>query len=174
MKVNLKIKEDNTVQTVQHEVEEVNIRQITKSIKTVKSIVDIVREDKHLQALLTEMFDSGQEDNKKDSEEEQTEEATEELFGKRIMAYAAGAMDVLLMEVPEKVFELLSIMSNIEYETFMQQKPDDVFDIYDAIIQVNDIDKLVNRAKKSLALTKAQTKVMNLFPKKEQQEAKQA
>jgi len=166
MKVNLKIKEGNTVQTEQHEVEELSIRQVTNSIKTIKGIIDLAREDQHLQASLVEMFDEAQQDN------EEKEDAED--FGKVVMKNAAGAMDVLLMEVPDKAFELLSILSGIEYETLMNQKAEDVFDIYDAVIQVNDIGKLVNRAKKSLALTKAQTKVMNLFPKKEQQVQKQA
>jgi len=166
MKVNLKIKEGNTVQTEQHEVEEISIRQVTNSIKTIKGIIDLAREDQHLQASLVEMFDEAQQDN------EEKEDAED--FGKVVMKNAAGAMDVLLMEVPDKAFELLSILSGIEYETLMNQKAEDVFDIYDAVIQVNDIGKLVNRAKKSLALTKAQTKVMNLSPKKEQQVQKQA
>src|SRR5699024_3687633 len=95
-------------------------------------------------------------------------------FGKVVTKNAAGAMDVLLMEIRDKAFELLSSLSGIEYETLMNQKAEEVLDLYDAGIQVNDIGKLVNRAETSLALTKAQTKVMNLFQKKEQQVQKQA
>lgn len=164
MKVNLKVKEDNTVQTIQHEVEELSIRQVTNSIKTVKGIIDIIQEDQHLQVLLVEMFESQQDD----------EEKSDDDFGQVVMKNAVGAMDVLLMEIPDKALELLAILSGIEHDTLLEQKAEDVFDIYDAVIQVNDIEKLIKRAKKSLALTKAQTKVMNLFPKKEQQEQKPA
>src|SRR5699024_5287443 len=164
MKVNLKVKEDNTVQTIQHEVEELSIRQVTNSIKTVKGIIDIIQEDQHLQVLLVEMFESQQDD----------EERSDDDFGQVVMKNAVGAMDVLLMEIPDKALELLAILSGIEHDTLLEQKAEDVFDIYDAVIQVNDIEKLIKRAKKSLALTKAQTKVMNLFPKKEQQEQKPA
>jgi len=164
MKVNLKVKEDNTVQTIQHEVEELSIRQVTNSIKTVKGIIDIIQEDQHLQVLLVEMFESQQDD----------EEKSDDDFGQVVLKNAVGAMDVLLMELPDKALELLAILSGIEHDTLMEQKAEDVFDIYDAVIQVNDIEKLIKRAKKSLALTKAQTKVMNLFPKKEEQDQKPA
>ena len=164
MKVNLKVKEDNTVQTIQHEVEELSIRQVTNSIKTVKGIIDIIQEDQHLQVLLVEMFESQQDD----------EEKSDDDFGQVVMKNAVGAMDVLLMEIPDKALELLAILSGIEHDTLLEQKAEDVFDIYDAVIQVNDIEKLIKRAKKSLALTKAQTKVMNLFPKKEEQDQKPA
>lgn len=160
MKVNLKIKDGNTVETVQHEVEEVNIMQITKAMKVISNILSTVQENEQLQSVFSEIFNQAQE-NMDDSAEE---------FGMKLLQNAVGAMDVLLIEVPEKAFELLAILADIEVETLMKQKPDEVFDIYDAIIQVNDIEKLIKRAKKSLALTKAQEKVMNLFPKPKQTE----
>lgn len=162
MKVTLKIKDGNTVQTEQHEVEELSIRQVTGAIKSVKGIINVVQEDKHLQQVLAEMF-----------EESQTEGSDKE-FGQHIAQNLMGALDVLLMEIPDKVIELLAVLSGVEHDTLLDQKAEDVFDIYDAVIQVNDIEKLINRAKKSSALTKAQTKVMNLFPKKKEQEQKQA
>lgn len=155
MKVAIKVKEGNTVHTEQREIEEINIMQMTQSIKVVKDILDAVRKDEYLFAVLEEMFE-GDED-----------ETAESFFTDKFATNLIGALDVLLVEVPEKAFELLSVLSNIEYDVFMQQKLDEVFDIYDAIIEVNDIEKLVNRAKKSLQLTKAQKSVMDLFRKKE-------
>lgn len=157
MKVNLKIRDGNTVQTEQYEIEEINIMQMTSGIKVIKDIFDVVRKDEHLKAVLEEIFFESQ-------TEKDEEKSAEEMFTKNFVNNAIGAIDVLLMEVPEKVFELMSVLSGIEHETFMQQKPEEVFDIYDAIIEVNEIEKLVNRAKKSLRLTKAQKKIMNLFP----------
>lgn len=162
MKVNLKIKEENKVETIQHEVEELNLFQITRAIKVIKDVMKLAQNDPHLKSLFEEIFtEQGAEINADDLDES---------FVQKLL----GAMDVLLAEIPEKAFEMLSVLSDVEYDTFMQQKPEDVFDIYDAVIQVNDIDKLINRAKKSLALTKSQVKVMNLFPKRTQPEQKQA
>lgn len=160
MKVAIKIKEGNAVHTEQREIEDINILQMTKAIKVVKDILDVVRKDKHLQAVLEEIFSEAQ-------EEDGQEKGAEEFFTKDFAGNLIGAIDVLLMEIPEKIFELMSVLSGIDYEIFMQQKPEEVFDIYDAILEVNDIEKLVNRAKKSLALTKAQKDIMSLFQKKE-------
>lgn len=164
MKVNLKIKEDNKTETIQHEIEELNLIQVTRAIKTIRDVIKLAQDDENLKELLEEVFDEAQEDGE-DAEEE---------FGKDIAQKLFGALDILLVEVPEKAFELLAIMANIEHKVFMQQKPEDVFDIYDAVIQVNDIEKLINRAKKSLELTKSQVKVMSIFQKKKQPELKQA
>lgn len=164
MKVNLKIKEDNKTETIQHEIEELNLIQVTRAIKTIRDVIKLAQDDENLKELLKEVFDEAQEDGE-DAEEE---------FGKDIAQKLFGALDILLVEVPEKAFELLAIMANIEHKVFMQQKPEDVFDIYDAVIQVNDIEKLINRAKKSLELTKSQVKVMSIFQKKKQPELKQA
>ncbi|GGB41739.1 hypothetical protein GCM10011409_19100 [Lentibacillus populi] len=166
MKVNLKIKEDESITTVQHDIEEMNIIQITKAIKKIKEIFDIAQKDQNLQALLVDVFD--------ESQKADEDKAAESEFGQRIIANAIGALDVLLMEIPDKALELLSILSGIDYETFVQQKAMDVFDIYDAIIQVNDIDQLIKRAKKSLALTKAQTKFMTMLKPKQTVEPVQA
>lgn len=154
MKVTIKIKEGNTVKKEQHEIEEINILQMTRAIKVIKDILDTASKDEHLLALLTEFF----------TEEKSVEEVAPQSFASHLI----GSLDVLLIEVPEKAFELLSVLSGIEYDIFMQQKPEEVFDIYDAILEVNDIERLITRAKKSLALTKAQKIFMNLIPKKQE------
>ncbi len=160
MKVTIKIKEGNTTSAEQYEIEEVNIIQMTKAIKVIKDIFDVVIKDENLLSVMEEIFEETQ-------QEDGDEKTAEEFFTQNFAKNLIGSLDVLLLEVPEKVFELLSVLSGIEYDVFVQQKPEEAFDIYDAILEVNDIEKLVNRAKKSLALTKAQKKVMNLFKKKE-------
>lgn len=159
MKINLKIKDGNTTQTEQYEIEEINIIQMTQAIKVIKEIFDVARKDEHLLAVLEEIFEETQ-------REDGEEKSAEEFFTQKFAGNLLGALDVLLMEVPEKVFELMSVLSGVEYDVFVQQKPDEVFDIYDAILEVNDIEKLVKRAKKSFRLTKAQKDIMNLLRKK--------
>ncbi|HLR58918.1 MAG TPA: hypothetical protein VK094_00370 [Pseudogracilibacillus sp.] len=166
MKVNLKIKneEENSVKTEQFEVEEVSLFQVTRAIKVIKDIVSLTKEDEDLKALLAQFFDDAQSDIAESDEDE---------AGNKILEHATGALDVLLMEVPDKAIELLSALSGVGLDTLMQQKLDDAFDVYDAIIQVNDIDKLIQRAKKSFALTKSQTRIMNHFKSKETEKPKQ-
>ena len=160
MKINLKIKEDNKVETIQHEVEEIGLFQLTGAIKVIKDVLKLAQNDPNLQSLIEEIF-----------EEEEGKNALDNLDN-RFMQKLIGAMDVLLEEVPDKAFELLAILSDVDHDVFMQQKAVEVFDIYDAIITVNDVDKLIRRAKKSLALTKAQVKVMSIFQKKKSTEPK--
>lgn len=164
MKVNLKVKEDNTVQTVQHEIEKVNILQITDAVKVIKDIFVSAKDNENLQALIQDILDEFQSGQDKEIAE----------VGMKILKRAIDSMDLLLVELPEKTLELFSILSGVEYDTLVRQKAEDVFDIYDAVIQVNDIDKLIKRAKKSLELTKAQVKVMSLFNPNKQTEQAQA
>lgn len=143
MKVTLKIKKDNTVETIQHEIESINLLQFQKSLKIIKEVLDIVQKDESLKNLLVGAIESAGGD--------------EEELDTRFLASAVEAFEVLLINIPEKAFELLAAMSGIGYDTLMSQKAEDVFDIYDAILEVNDIEKLFKRAKKSLAVTKAMT-----------------
>lgn len=162
MKINLKVKEGNKVETIQHEVEEIGLFQLTGAIKVIKDVLKLAQNDPNLQSLIEEIFEEAEGENTLDN------------LDNHFMQKLIGAMDVLLEEVPDKAFELLAILSDVDHDVFMQQKAVEVFDIYDAIITVNDIDKLIGRAKKSLALTKAQVKVMSIFQKKTQPELKQA
>lgn len=151
IKINLQVKDENTkaVATEQFIVDEMVMGQVTNTIKVVNDVLNLVQNDENLSAVLNEFLygtDEGNED-----------------FSQTLTNRIVSGINVLLVEVPDKAIELLSAMSGIDYGIIMQQKADNVFDIYDAIIQVNDIDKLVQRAKKSFKLTKAQTKVMNMF-----------
>jgi|SRR5699024_2258068 len=181
MKVNLKVKENNQVETIQHEVEELNLFQVTKTINIIGDLFKLTEKDDKIKGLFDELFDprnmdmgevEESEEGENDSEENPSEMGISQEGGERIMGKLFQAFDVLLTHVPEYAFDLLSTLAGIEYEVLMQQKIDDVFDIYDAIIEVNDVEKLVKRAKKSFALTKAQTKVMNHFQGKKEQELK--
>lgn len=145
MKVTLKVKNENTVESIQHEIEEVNLLQITSALKVIKEIVEIAEQDKGLKSLFVNLFEQ---------EENQDEDAW-----MVILQSAAGAFDALLVNIPGKAFELLAALSDVEYDTLMQQTPFDVMDIYDAVLEVNDMEKLIDRAKKSLAATKKLTTI---------------
>lgn len=166
MKINLKIvNEDKSVSSEQFEIEEVNLRRVTRSIEVIKDVISLAKDDEDLQNLIGEFFDEVE-------TQANDGEGTGEEFGSNIIKHLTGAIDVLLTKIPEQGVDLLAALSGVEYETLMDQKLEDVFDVYDAIIEVNDIDKLVKRAKKSLALTKSQTKIMNLFSPKVAEEMK--
>ncbi|MFD1450831.1 hypothetical protein [Oceanobacillus sojae] len=141
MKVNLKIENGNTTETEQHEVKKINVFQLQGFFKTIKEIIVIVQNDEALRGIFEDFANGANADT----------EVTPQFVATRI----AGAFEAVLINIPEKAFELLSILSGIEKKTLMNQPVEDAFDIYDAVIEVNDIERLWARAKKSFGATKS-------------------
>ncbi|MER2090921.1 MAG: hypothetical protein ABS920_14375 [Sporosarcina sp.] len=148
MKVTLKIKNENTVESVQHEVEEIDLFQFQKGLSVVKDVFEMTQKDESLKNLFGELFNK--------------EEGDDDELDAQFLSHAVGAFEVLLINIPHKAFELLSAMSGIKLDTLMKQKVNDVFDIYDAVIEVNDLEKLIGRAKKSLFATKAKMSFLKM------------
>lgn len=142
MKITLRVGNGDTFENVQHEISKIKIHQITKSLAVIKDIFGIVQGDESLKAAFGEFMNSV-------GEEEASDQSGEELMVKLM-----GAYETLLLNLPDKAIELLSALSGIEKDIVMAQDVEDVFDIYDAVVEENDIEKLINRAKKSLAVTK--------------------
>lgn len=146
MKVNLKIKKDNTVETIQHEVESINFLQFSSALKTISNIMHILNDNTELKQTFENMFAA--------------ENDEQELSAQYVIARAAGAFEAVLIHIPQEGFNLLATLSGVERKTLEKQDLLDVFEIYDAVLEVNDIEKIVNRAKKSFAATKSATKFM--------------
>lgn len=89
-----------------------------------------------------------------------------------IIKNAIGSFETLAVKMPERAYQLLAAVSGIEYDLLMAQKVENIFDIYDAVVELNDVEKLVARIKKSLALTKTKTAFLNLGKKKPKPAAK--
>lgn len=149
--ITLKTKQGDTVKKTQHEVEALNLFQLSDSLKVVKDVFAMMQDDPALQDLFTELFAEGA--------------ADDETLDSQFLRHAVGAFEVLLVNVPEKAYELLSAMSGIKLDVLKEQKVIEVFDIYDAILEVNDIEKLITRAKKSLAATKVKMNFMKIAKK---------
>lgn len=58
------------------------------------------------------------------------------------------AVGFLLEAAPERLSEIISIMADIDRVTIEYQDMDKYFDLVEAVIEVNDIEKLVARIKK--------------------------
>ena len=142
MKINLKITKDNSTETVQHEIEPINLFQFKEAMKILKDVVDQLRQDDMLQPLLDGIEGAEAEDGAEDQ---------------AMAAFLAGAFELIMIEIPEHAMHLLATLSGIKHDDLLQQKVEDAFDIYDAVIEVNDLEKLIKRGKKSLAVTKSRT-----------------
>lgn len=142
--------EKGAEQKEQHSVEALNLLQFQELMKVIKDIFTKVDQDKQLKELFKELFDSEEDDEQADI---------------AFVAKLTGSFETLAVYLPEQAFKLLSILSGVKYDVLVQQKAIDAMDIYDAVIEENDIEKLWKRAKKSLAATKAKLTFIQLGKK---------
>jgi DNA-binding response OmpR family regulator len=82
---------------------------------------------------------------------------------------ALGAMEFLAVKLPERFIEILAVLSAIEKDILKKQKMVKLADVYDAVIEANNVELLIARIKKSLGVTKAAMKFLNLRKKVTQQ-----
>lgn len=151
--IQLKIKDDQgTIKTENHEIEEITLDQYIGMMKVLNDALKTVNGDQGL-AQLINFFNS--------KADEETAQQRDIRF-----AYAVvGSFDALAVQLPEHAVQLVSVLSGVSFDVLKSQKIGVIFDIYDAIITENDIEKLMNRAKKSLALTKTRVKIRGLISK---------
>ncbi|WP_263707997.1 hypothetical protein [Shouchella tritolerans] len=150
--VNLNIKTDDGVEQIKHKIEAIGLIQLEKSMRVVKEIFDVLKNDEQLLDVVNDLF-------------EEAENMTDE----QLVQGLVGSFETLTVRLPEKAVELLSILSDIDIDTLRAQKVMDVFDIFEAVIEENDVEKLIKRAKKSLSVAKTAFK----FLKKEKEETKE-
>lgn len=155
--ITLKIKDqEGNVKKENHEVEEIDVLQFKQLMKTVKEIMALVNENEDLKVL----FGSLNNGQGLDDDDEAGAVADQDVITKAI-----GSFDVLAVELPDQAFKLLSILSGVDHDVMEKQKLKDVMDIYDAVLEENDMEDLVKRAKKSLALTQTKFKFKNFMEK---------
>ncbi len=76
------------------------------------------------------------------------------------------AVGFLLEEAPDKLAQIISIMSNIDRTTIEHQDMDKYFDLIEKVVEVNDIEKLVTRIK---TLSKNLGKAFSFLQNKKEQ-----
>lgn len=158
--ITLKIKDEQGNITKQnHQIEDVDLNQFQQLMETVNEIMKQLKGDNSLKDLVGEIFEG-----KDDVDEQAVEEMIKDKDAEFILK-AVNSFETLLIRLPEQAYKLLSILSGIELHLLKKQKLIDVLDIYDAILEENDIERLVNRIKKSLVLTGAKIKFKALVQK---------
>lgn len=151
--ITLKIKDqEGNVRKENHEVEEIDVLQFKQLMKTIKEIMAKVNENEDLKILFGSLTNGQGLDD-------------EDAADQDVITKAIASFDMLAVELPDQAFKLLSILSGVELYVMEKQKLKDVMDIYDAVLEENDMDDLINRAKKSLALTQTKFKFKNFMEK---------
>lgn len=138
-KVQLKV--NGEIQSV--EVEEITVKQFKQGVKVVKAILAELKGNSKMSEFINFLSEN---------EQLEADEKTKDInFGVKL----AETFDYLLEEVPEHIVSLLAIASGVDENVVDNQPIEKLFDIFDAIVHENDIERLISRAKKSLAVTKA-------------------
>lgn len=151
-------KNGNAKEDFNHRVEEIEILQFFRLLKLFKGILATAQNEDSIRQTIVSLIESTQFTEALQteglSEEKRAEiEAAEEEADQVFMTSAMKAFEILLTELPDFTFEFLSIAANIDEKTLGQQKLSSLFDIYEAILESNDVMALVERAKKSLHAT---------------------
>lgn len=155
--ITLRVEDEETkaVKQEQREIDSITGFQFQGIMKVVNELTKEMQNDESLKGLFDTIFGN---QNVQDMEIGD--------ISNEIIKNAIGSFETLAVTMPEKAYQLLSAVSGIEYNLLMSQKVENIFDIYDAVIELNDVEKLVARIKKSLALTKTKTAFLNLGKKK--------
>ncbi|PAE17293.1 hypothetical protein CHH91_04620 [Virgibacillus sp. 7505] len=140
--VQVKIKEQDTVRTESHEIEDIEFWQYEEMMKVVTDVFSEAERNPEVAAMVNDFLGS--------LENENDDLVLDQKFIKGII----GSFELFAVKLPGHAIKLVSVMSGIDLAILKKQKLMKVLDIYDAVIEENDIEALVERGKKSFAKTK--------------------
>ncbi|HAL08912.1 MAG TPA: hypothetical protein DCO67_02970 [Staphylococcus sp.] len=176
--VEIKTYEGNKQVTENVEIKEMNIFQIKRVAKELNKLVKDVNTNEHLKNALDAFFAKRNEiveENRRlyeeaiaKGEKEAFQFSESEAFkqvGAQFFKDILGSFELVLENAPDSLHNLISQASNINVEVLGQQNVYTFLDVIDAVVEVNDIPKLIERLKKSKDSFSAVLTV--LFPKKE-------
>lgn len=109
--------------------------------KKLKEFINSLNSDENISGALSGLFDNYDEGL-----------TTGELLSNlssQFIKDSAGSLGLLLEVAPEKAFELVAILAEVEEGQLQLQEMDVFFDIIDAVADVNDLSKVIERVKKS-------------------------
>jgi DNA-binding response OmpR family regulator len=152
LKVPQMVDGEKVIKKVQHDIEPIKLFQFTKTLAAVKDILNALNEDGTVAEFFETTFAAQPELKDGKIDEKAIEEMTKQADN-QFLVNAIKSFESLAVRVPDKAFELLAVLSGIEREVLDQQDILDVLDIYDAVLEANDIEGLITRLKKSLGAT---------------------
>ncbi len=153
-----KVEGKTTIEQEEYEIEKMSFFKFGDITKLVTEIIKVVKDDKRLTDVFSKLFVAqqiGEEDEKMTDEEKAARD--QEFFGKLVHCF-----ETLAVNLPDKALDLLSLLSGIDRNLLGKQDFFTFMDVYDAVLEENDIPKLIERVKKSLGLTKNVLKLKQL------------
>ena len=180
VQVTLKTYENNREVSETVNIRPMNVFQIRSVSKEINALLKDIKANESLQSALNNYFDTAEKNKERNNEtirkaqeegrdvlQEQiyTTRNTLEQVGGEFITDVMGSLEILLEDAPEMLTRVLAVASNVEHNLLNEQDPYTFLDIFDAVVEVNDLEKLVERLKKSSGSLKAVANA--LFPKKE-------
>lgn len=152
--------EEKVIKKVQHEIGKMKLIQFTKTLGHVKDIVKALNEEGAVAEMFEELFNGGEQIDPNNMSEKDIETVMREADGEFLIKGVNAFMQVV-ERLPEEAIKLLSTVSGIDKETLENQEIETVLDVLDAVIEVNDVELLIARIKKSFGLTANKLKFLN-------------
>lgn len=154
-------------------VKRMKTRQLNQTMKVVTAILEIIADSPDLQEMIFDMFKGGRDFNREiykvegltDEEIEEERRKFIDQKNDQFVGAILSAFPLILGRLPDLTVELLSAVSKIDLDTLLDQEPVLLFDVFDAIVEVNDLKELINRGKQSSSTI--QTVLGMIFTKEE-------
>jgi hypothetical protein len=150
---------DKTIfESEQFEIRKIKLIQFTKTLNHVKDIIKALNEDESISELFAQFFEDGSVDAEgMDAQEVEKliQKADNEFLIKGVQAF-----NQLVTKLPDHAISLLSTISGIDPEKLYDQELETVLDIFDAVVEVNDVEALITRLKKSFGQTTSKLKFL--------------
>lgn len=147
--------EDGSIKNRNHEIEEIDGYQLTQATEIIQNILELL----DTQPALRTMMDNFLEKNKKKKAKATPKTAAEKLAAEQeeeddTVKILINGYQVLFLHLPSQAYELLSAMADIELDLLKKQKVSNLFPIYNAVLEENDILTLIQLGKQSSEKTK--------------------
>jgi Zn-dependent M32 family carboxypeptidase len=138
----------------QYTINPLKAKQFLGLMKEVNKAIKELQSNESLGALFDDLFDEAQTD--------QTSEEVMQNLDANFLKKVVDSFDVIATEIPETAFRILSVTSGVPVDIIEEQGYEGVLEVYEAVLEENDIEKMVNRVKKSLEKTQGKIKFLNL------------
>ena len=178
--VTLKTIEGNKEVSETFEIKPMNVFQVMRLSKEINNLLSDIKGNEHLKNALNNYFEQSAENKEKNNaaiekaQAEGRDVLAEQIYSTRdtisqvggdFINDVLGSLEILLSDAPETLTELIATASNIDSNVVKSQDLYVFLDIFDAVVEVNDVNKLVERLKKSSTSLKKVGEA--LFPKAE-------
>lgn len=148
------------------DVKPMGIFQISLVSKEINSLLKDIKANEHLQNAISDFMKASKEKDEYNANvlQKKRENGIEEIYdgellsnfdvlkstGSSFIENVLGSFEILLENAPDRVINLLSIASGINNANILaEQDPYTFLDVFDAVVEVNDIPRLMERLKKS-------------------------